>query len=192
MGFSSVGGLVGSNQSGLVTQCSSMGIVNGSTRVGGLVGTNGSDTSATGPLVNTHLKNCYSTSTVSGVQYVGGLVGFNGGQIHESYSTGPVYDTGPTGGLATFGIGGLVGRNGGWSGWVGQSFWDTQTSTQATCNGWNVDCVGKTTTEMQTASTFLEAGWDFMGETDNGTEDIWWIDEGNDYPRLWWEVIAGN
>jgi len=26
-----------------------------------------------------------------------------------------------------------------------------------------------------------------VGETTNGTEDIWWIDEGKDYPRLWWE-----
>jgi len=25
------------------------------------------------------------------------------------------------------------------------------------------------------------------GETANGTEDIWWIVEGKDYPRLWWE-----
>jgi hypothetical protein len=46
---------------------------------------------------------------------------------------------------------------------------------------------GKTTAEMQTASTFLEAGWDFVGETENGTDDIWWILEGKDYPRLWWE-----
>jgi hypothetical protein len=37
---------------------------------------------------------------------------------------------------------------------------------------------GKTTSEMQTASTFLEAGWDLVDETDNGTEDIWWILEG--------------
>jgi hypothetical protein len=26
-----------------------------------------------------------------------------------------------------------------------------------------------------------------VDETENGTEDIWWIDEGNDYPRLWWQ-----
>jgi hypothetical protein len=39
---------------------------------------------------------------------------------------------------------------------------------------------------MQTASTFLEAGWDFVDETANGTDDIWWIHEGQDYPRLWW------
>ena len=31
------------------------------------------------------------------------------------------------------------------------------------------------------------AGWDFVGETANGTEDIWWILEGKDYPHLWWE-----
>jgi hypothetical protein len=31
-------------------------------------------------------------------------------------------------------------------------------------------------------------GWDFVGETVNGTEDIWWILEGKDYPRLWWET----
>jgi len=42
---------------------------------------------------------------------------------------------------------------------------------------------------MQTAGTFLDAGWDFVDETANGTEDIWWILEGQDYPRLWWELI---
>jgi hypothetical protein len=47
--------------------------------------------------------------------------------------------------------------------------------------------MGKTTAEMQMESTFTKAGWDFVAETENGTEDIWWIDEGQDYPRLWWE-----
>jgi hypothetical protein len=42
---------------------------------------------------------------------------------------------------------------------------------------------GKTIAEMQTASTFLEAAWDFVGETANGTEDIRWINEGKDYPQ---------
>jgi hypothetical protein len=42
---------------------------------------------------------------------------------------------------------------------------------------------------MQTADTFLNFGWDFVDETANGTEDIWWIDEGVDYPHLWWELI---
>jgi len=51
---------------------------------------------------------------------------------------------------------------------------------------------GKTTAEMQMAKTFLEAGWDFVGETANGTDDIWWIDEEKDYPRLWWETHTPN
>jgi hypothetical protein len=40
---------------------------------------------------------------------------------------------------------------------------------------------------MQTAATFFNAGWDFVDEAANGIEDIWWILEGKDYLRLWWE-----
>jgi hypothetical protein len=29
-----------------------------------------------------------------------------------------------------------------------------------------------------------------MDETENGTEDIWWILEGQDYPRLYWELVT--
>jgi hypothetical protein len=43
--------------------------------------------------------------------------------------------------------------------------------------------------QIQTASTFLDAGWDFVEEAANGTEGIWWIDEGQDYSRLWWELV---
>jgi len=34
--------------------------------------------------------------------------------------------------------------------------------------------------------------WDFVDETANGTDDIWWILEGQDYPRLRWELIPEN
>ena len=47
--------------------------------------------------------------------------------------------------------------------------------------------IGKTTAEMKTENTFTDAGWDFVGETENGSEDTWWIKEGLDYPRLWWQ-----
>ena len=66
---------------------------------------------------------------------------------------------------------------------VSGCFWDIETSGRTTSHGGE----GKTTAEMQTAGTFLEAGWDFADETVNGTEDIWWILEGQGYPRLWWE-----
>ena len=54
------------------------------------------------------------------------------------------------------------------------------------------DSFGKATAETQTTVTFLESGWDLINETANGTEDIWWILEGQGYPRLWWELIPEN
>ena len=76
--------------------------------------------------------------------------------------------------------GGLVGRN---TGYGSASFWDMETSGQRT----SAAGTGKTTAQMRTATTFLSAGWDFETETKNGKDDIWWIREGQDYPRLWWQ-----
>ncbi|MCP4610954.1 MAG: hypothetical protein GY845_19785 [Planctomycetes bacterium] len=107
-------------------------------------------------------------------------MGWNSGDIDKCYSTGEV--SGNTN------VGGLLGSNNDlWSnhGTVTSSFWDIQTSDST----WSIVGKGLKTTDMQTAVTFLEAGWDFVDETENGTEDIWWIDEGKDYPRLWWELI---
>jgi hypothetical protein len=33
-----------------------------------------------------------------------------------------------------------------------------------------------------------DADTDFVDKAANGTEDIWWILEGRDYPSLWWEL----
>ena len=40
---------------------------------------------------------------------------------------------------------------------------------------------GKMTAQMQTATTFIDAGWDF--------QSVWMICEGGDYPRLRWEGV---
>ena len=96
--------------------------------------------------------------------------------MNQCYSTGAVTGKNYVGGLVGSGYGTAVTA----------CFWDTQTSHQVTSAGGT----GKTTTQMQTAKTFLDAGWDFVGETKNGTADIWWILEGKDYPRLWWELSA--
>jgi hypothetical protein len=45
---------------------------------------------------------------------------------------------------------------------------------------------------MQIESTFTDAGWDFVGETANGTEDIWAICQGTNYPRLAWQIPAAD
>ena len=191
-----VGGLMGSNgylgcEGGILINCYCSGSVSGKNDVGGLVGLN-----YEGDIIQ-----CYSTAAVNGEHKVGGLVGRNYSLVIGSYSTGLISDTRSAELLPDLSprIGGLVGDDL-VSASIGHSaiissrcivvgcFWNIQSSGQSTSAGG----ISKTTTEMQTASTFLEAGWDFVGETENGTEDIWWILEGQDYPRLWWELIPEN
>jgi len=77
----------------------------------------------------------------------------------------------------------LVGWN--YHGWAEGSFWDIEASGQLNSDGAET---GLTTAEMYDIGIYLDAGWDFVGEVDNGVEEIWWIEDGVDYPRLWWEV----
>ena len=122
--------------------------------------------------------NCYATGFVTGGSYLGGLCGCNYyGTITNCYATGFV-----TGGNY---LGGLSGYD---SGVIEFSFWDTQTSGMTTSEGGT----GKTTAEMQTRSTFTDAGWDFTGEDVNGTDDIWDICEAINYPKLSWQFLAGD
>ena len=171
-GTSYVGGLVGDNYS-ILSNCYSTGDVNGVDYVGGLVGYN----------LGT-VSNCYSTSNVNGLYNVGGLVGQNGyfmifpfdvsdGSIFNSYSSGSVQGNSNVGGLVGYDVFGEIER----------SFWDVQTSGEPNMCGaqseWATGCdpnCGKTAAEMQTRSTFTDAGWDFV--------DIWLINEGATYPVL--------
>jgi hypothetical protein len=66
-GVSNVGGLVGYNYFGGVSNCYSTGDVNGGEHVGGLAGYN----------LYGNVLNCYSTGDVSGDDDVGGLVGYD-------------------------------------------------------------------------------------------------------------------
>jgi hypothetical protein len=46
---------------------------------------------------------------------------------------------------------------------------------------------------MQDIGTFLEVGWDYVGETANGTEDIWRMCvDGVSYPLLWFQFLDGD
>ncbi len=124
---------------------------------------------------NSILTSCYATGSINGESRVGGLVGSNGyGMLAFSYATGLVAATGSD-------VGGLVGYN---YGEISSCFWDIETSNQTTSAGGT----GEITVEMQTLSTFTDVGWDFVGETANGIEDTWWIDEGNGYPILRWQL----
>ena len=173
-GIDSVGSLVGFLSNGTIINCYAQGgSVSGNTRIGGLVGLN-----AEGTIINCYAKGSVSVSDM----IAGGLVGQNyTGTIENCYSVGHVQGSND--------VGGLIG-SGSQDGTVITSFWDAQTSGQTSLAGGRPSTVGipLQTHEMQTANIFLIVGWDFVDEDRNGTEDIWWILEGQDYPKLWWEA----
>jgi hypothetical protein len=201
-GQNELGGLVGENGSGgVIMNCYFTGDATGKENVGGLVGQNrGSITAsysyadvegriAVGGLVGRcspgETVNCYARGDVVGQWYVGGLVGTNGsgtrsrtGAIRNCYSASAI--------LRGSQKGGLLGAD--WGGEVDNCFWDIETSGLTTSYGGE----SKTTAEMQSFGTFLNAGWDLVDETVNGTEDIWWILEDQDYPRLTWQLIEDD
>jgi hypothetical protein len=172
-GHEDVGGLLGKNE-GTVEKSYSTGSVSGSkgsTHVGGLVGSNEGDL----------VSNCYSTSNVSGDSRVGGLVGQNKeGTVNSSYSTGRV--------SGEEDVGGLVGWN---DATVSRSFWNIETSEQATSAG--AGATGKNTTEMKSFNTFDKADWVII-EVSSGERPPdyypWYILKGGvDYPLLSWQSI---
>ena len=164
-GDASIGGLAGINR-GTISNCYSTCSISGSSSVGGLVGVYNIGT----------INNCYSTGDVSGSSRVGGLVGGGGhsfqGKIINCYSTGSVSGDSFTGGLV-----GMTGFG------IEESFWDIETSGQVSSSGGT----GLPTAQMQDPNTFMDAGWDLVGEPD-GPSDIWAEPSGGGYPILWWQL----
>jgi len=84
-------------------------------------------------------------------------------------------------------VGGLVGFNNS-DGSVLNSFWDIDNQTHGVIEsiglnegGTITNVAGLPTTQMQTMSTFTDAGWDFV--------DIWDLTcEGMNYPRFIWQI----
>ena len=133
-----IGGLVGRNEEGTINNSYSTGEVSGNISVGGLVGVNGSESV---------ISSSYSSGSVSGWQGVGGLVGWSEeGTITNSYSSGSVS------GVSY--VGGLVGYN---TGSITASYWDIATSGLRGSAGGE----GKTTVQLQspTAATGIYSDW---------------------------------
>ena len=158
---STLGGLCGHNE-GTITNCYANSAVNGGSSVGGLCGINAST-----------ITNCYSEGSVTGEDgslNLGGLCGIKriNGTINNCYATGSV-----TGGAGSANLGGLCGKV---TGIVYHCFWDVETSGITS----SIGGIGKTTIEMMDIDTY--AGWG---------DNIWTIDNGNDYPHLIWENQPG-
>ncbi len=129
-GTNNVGGLVGENYRGTITNAYATGAVSGTNSVGGLVGKN-DDT----------ITNAYATGAVSGSAYVGGLVGLNNRTITGAYSTGAV--------SGNEDVGGLVGYT---TGTITAGYWDMDTTGKSSGvgSGDTTGTTGLTTTQAFT------------------------------------------
>jgi len=145
-----IGGICGRSDGGTFECNYSAGLVSGDNYIGGLCGRD----------IDGLFNNCYASAAVSGDDYVGGLTAyFYRSAVNSCYSSGYVIGDRYSGGFAGY-VSSTI---------VNNSFWDTQTSGYAT----SAAGTGRTTAEMQTESTFTDAGWDFT--------DIWYMDG---YPAL--------
>jgi len=169
---STIGGLIGEAQNCNITECYATGNASGVNEIGGLVGFYDNDAATQ----TCKISDCYAMGNATGTGVdVGGLIGENQLDVTRSYSTGSV--------TGTSSQGGLIGNN--TSGTVTNSFWDTQTSGIST----SAAGTGKNTISSKAICTYLDAGWDFKDETDNGVDDIWTINptDNNGYPALSWQ-----
>jgi hypothetical protein len=139
--------------------------VRGGTIVGG--GSTGGITGYTG--YRSRTQNVYSETAITGGWGTGGISGSHwGGEILYSYGNSTI---GGSGG----GRGGVIGQG---SSPITDTYWNTDLFA-ISAGG-----VGKTDAELQTLSTF--STWDIVDWSAHADE-IWKIDDGNDYPRLGWE-----
>ena len=186
-GAVNVGGLIGYLPAGSVSYCFSTGTVTSVTpadysAAGGLIG-NCKDTlefsyseadvtssnQIGGGLVGVNhslISNCYARGSVYAIHYGAGLVGNNHAEVINSYSTGEST------------AGGLIGTGG----IEYYSFWDTVSSGNLNSSGG----IPSNTSEMTAMALYADEGWDFVGETENGTDDHWDItpEINNGYPHL--------
>ncbi|MHC4458827.1 MAG: GLUG motif-containing protein [Planctomycetota bacterium] len=207
-----IGGLVGGNDHrGEINSCYASSLIeigDDSWCIGGLAGRN---------VNNGDIRNCYATVSINSAELcgaIGGLVGENNGSIWDSYATGSVSGDMEIGGITGYNqdatiyncyaacivdgnenIGGLVGYDYQNSGTYTSCFWDSNVNPDVNGigNGSDPNVIGKTTAEMQTKNTYTDAGWDFLEETANGTDDVWRLCEDDvNYPKLSWQFALGD
>ncbi len=164
-----IGGLAG-NSFGTITNCYASGSVAGganSSMVGGFAGQN-----------NGSISDCYATGSVSGEYSVGGLLGINEGSLSTCFSTGSVNGT------SGYEVGGLIGANLSYEPVLSCYYLDTS----GPDNGFG--------TPLDDPNMMIQAnfsGWDFVGESTNGENEIWRMCvDGVDYPRLSWQFAQNG
>jgi|GEM_PF-1808748 len=181
IGSQYVSALVGrTDNSTMISNCFSTGAISSGSYYGGIGGLIGYHAGSSS------IENSYSMASITGT-YSGGTRSLGGliGSTHTSSVTN-CYSTGAVSGGTVY-VGGLIGYS---MATVSNSFWDTESSGQVT----SAAGTGKTTAEMQEASLFIQAGWDFMDESENGTYDFWGMNsaDNNGYPFLSWQEYTNE
>ena len=153
-GTDCLGGLCGEIEKGEVYKCHASGTIDGERFLGGFCGR----------FDESNITNCYSTGNLNGDHYLGGFCyGAIYCNITNCYSTGKVSGlSNKAGDVAGFCANIRVYTS--YDGYndtsvITDCFWDKESSGVRN----SVGGVGKTTSEMKNAKTFIDAGWDFPG-----------------------------
>lgn len=196
------GGLAGSNY-GSIYQCFYQGKVYASSAIGGLVGDNCGVVNRSfsnaevrsidggGYLVGGNLglvRNCYALGNTPGTTVgVSGLIGVNSTYLDQLF---PRVENCYAACLLEGNAYGLIGPFYMFAGAALSSFWDAEISQTTESDGGK----GLPTAQMKDPNTFIKAGWDMVGESANGLEDIWQIDPNinSGYPSLVFRPIDGG
>ena len=175
-----VGGLIGYGKSPYIYNSCAAATVSGHSGVGGLLG---------GTWIGTSYE-CFATGSVIGQQYVGGLVGYASSRNNSRYCYAAAIVTCADVNYA----GGFLGYHGSsviTSQEFISSFWDSTLNPSLEGIGNRADpneLRGRTTPELQNRTTYTDYGWDFIGFSDDGPDDIWAILDSGDYPIFWWQL----
>jgi hypothetical protein len=192
-----IGGFVAVNYKGIVRDCSVKGRIHSgekSSKIAGFSGENRGSISQSFSRVDIYAGTEADT--------IGGFIGFNcRGQMSNCYSVSNLYCSekcvnvgGMVGnqynssGVNCFAAGSINGdnllNNGGFAGrvWGGHLVDDYYF-----LNTLGPVKLGSPLNDEQMKNQTSYHNWDFFFETDNGTEDIWFVREGVHYPKLWWE-----
>ena len=196
-GYQRTGSLVGSNY-GTIERCSATGSVSAtSSYCGGLVGVNESggnifeswcicDVTSSysyGYLGGFTARNygvitdCYAQGSVTGANELGGFLGRNFATIERCYAAVQVIASNP------MYVGGFCGYDQGAA--LRACYYDSQVAGRSDSSKGSP----RTTAQMKGINTFV--GWDISLKSvfDPQSPTIWFIDNGNDYPRLGWEFV---
>ncbi|HEG43842.1 MAG TPA: carboxypeptidase regulatory-like domain-containing protein, partial [Phycisphaerales bacterium] len=216
-GTEQVGGLIGYSY-GPISQCSAAGSVTGTYKVGGLIGDNNWNVSEcfstgtvtglndVGGLIGYLNRSCsvyfsYSRSNVINstdlptvlVPCVGGFAGriMANATLMHCYSTGTVTAS-PD--IFVF-AGGFAGAD---HIEVPSDYYscffniDNDPNLPGIGHGGDPNVIGETTENLQLRSTYDDRHWLIVGGAPGDAADIWDICEGTNYPRLVWQIPAGD